>query len=44
MLHVSSCFAVVFVLSSFKSISLGKRELDALLLLRSKCHFATIVL
>ena len=38
------CFAVLCVLSSFAIISLGKRELVALLLLCSECHGAVIVL
>ena len=39
------CFAVVCtVFSSFAIISLGMRELVALLLLYSECHVAVIVL
>ena len=38
------CFAVLCVLSSFASVSLGKRELVALLLLCSECHVAIIAL
>ena len=38
------CFAVLGVLSSFAIISLGKRDLVALLLLRSECHVAVVVL
>ena len=37
------CFVVHFVLSSFAIISLGKRELVALLLLCSECHAAVIL-
>ena len=38
------CFAGVCVISSFAIISLGTRELVALLLLCSICHVALIVL
>ena len=38
------CFAVICVLSSFAIISLGKRELTALLLLCSECHVSVIAL
>ena len=38
------CFAVLCVLSSFAIISLGKRELVALLLFCPECHAAVIVL
>ena len=37
------CFAVLCVLSSFAIISLGKRELVALILLSSWCHVAVFV-
>ena len=38
------CFAVLCVVSIFAIISLGKRELVALLLLCSECHVTVIVL
>ena len=38
------CFAVLFVLYSFAIISLGKRELVALLLLCSECHVPIFIL
>ena len=38
------CFAVLCALASFATISLGKRELVALLLLCSECHVTVIVL
>ena len=38
------CFAVFCVVSSFAIISLGKRELFALLLLCSECYVAVLAL
>ena len=38
------CISVCCVRSSFAVISLGKRELVALLLLCSECHVAVIVI
>ena len=38
------CYAVLCVPSRFAIISLGKRELVALLLLFSECHVTVIVL
>ena len=38
------CFVVLCVVSSFAIVSLGKKELVALLLLRSMCHVSVIVL
>ena len=38
------CFTILYVLSRFAFISLGKRELVVLLLLCSECHVTVIVL
>ena len=38
------CYALLYVLSNFATISLVKRELVALLLLSSRCHVAVIFL
>ena len=43
-LELCTCFAVLCAAFSFAIITLGKRELIALLLLRSECHVAVIIL